>query len=1083
MKTFYKKLSLITIFLAICSISTANLWHKVSKESLRSLDKVKRNAIPQSAQYYELNLAQLKNALQNAPVRYVTSVPSNVIISFPTDDGKLEDYRVMESPIMAASLQASLPNIRTYVAQGINDPTAYMRFSITQYGLHTMTLSGTRNPNYIDPYTTDLKYYIVYNKKSLGVDPQPFECLTNQDVELPTLKKGKIEHNKATDDQKMRTFRLAQTCTAEYGNIFATTPGNEFNDIFAQMTITINRVNSVYEVDLGITLQFIAQENLLVFWGNVNSDPWNGEYNTTTQNFLNTTLANTDYDIGHNFNTSGGGNAGCIGCVCVNGQKGSGMTGRANPTGDAFDIDYVAHEMGHQFGGYHVMNTCSRSGSGTTEVEPASGSSIMGYAGICSSNVQTNSDAHFNYVNIRDISANVKPGGTSTCAAITNITNNPPTANAGADYTIPKGTAFVLEGSATDADGMASLTYEWSENDPAQSPGNAAPQPTYAVGPMYRAKMPIVSNKRYLPRLQDVIAGNLTPTWEVTPSVGRTFSFSFLVRDNDIQGGQTADDLMQVTVDGSSGPFTVTSQTTNVTWNEGTNETVTWNVANTTASPVSAANVDILLSIDGGYTYPYTLATAVPNNGSASVIVPSGATTTTARVMVKGSNNIFYALNSSNFTIQASEFVMTFAPSANNQDVCAPNNASYNFSYDTFLGFNDVTTFSASGNPIGSTVIFSPTTAQANGTPVNISITGITAAMVGTYTITITGTAASATKSTTISLNIFDATFNPITLNSPADLATNVMGPYNFTWTADPNATTYDIDIASDAAFTTIVDNATGLATNSYTSTALSSNNTYYWRVKPSNQCGNGAFSTTFSFTTASCTTNASTNVPITISSSGTPTITSTINFPTSGTITDVNVVNLTGTHTWINDLTVKLTSPQGTIVVLWDQICGSENDFDVNFDDAAPAGALPCPPIGGGTYQPQGSLTSLNGENPIGTWTLTIKDNFNQDGGALNSWGLNICSTSSPVGVDVYSQNSIKVYPNPAKDNINIDLTNAKDVSEIFLYDVQGKVIYHNKNINTNLITIDLKELSKGIYVLKTLGNENSDIYKVLKE
>jgi hypothetical protein len=157
------------------------------------------------------------------------------------------------------------------------------------------------------------------------------------------------------------------------------------------------------------------------------------------------------------------------------------------------------------------MNTCSRSGSGQTEVEPASGSSIMGYAGICSSNVQSSSHDDFNYVNVRDISANVKTGN-STCAQITNLTNQPPTASAGNDYVIPKSTAYVLEGNATDPDGLNTLTYSWSQNDPAQSPGNAAPLATYSVGPMYRAFPPTTSPNRYMPKLVNVLAGNLTPT-------------------------------------------------------------------------------------------------------------------------------------------------------------------------------------------------------------------------------------------------------------------------------------------------------------------------------------------------------------------------------------------------------------------------------------------------------------------------------------------------------------------------------------------------------------------------------------------
>ena len=1101
MKNYYQKvLSIGLAFVFIASVSaqnkTANYWSKSSKSAVTNVAKVNRNVQPTTSQIFNLDLNAFKTALVGAPIRGQFTGKSNIIVSFPTAEGKMESYRVMESPIMEAPLAASLPSIKTYVANGIDDPTAYMRFSVTSFGLHTMSLSGYRSTTYIDPYTSDLSTYIIYDRNSLGVDPQPFECLTDQG-ELPSLKQRDLNNGiEAVDDQLFRTFRLAQTCTAEYGNIFATTPGNEFNDIMTQVNITINRVNSVYEIDMGSTLILIAQQSSLIFWGATGSDPWAGEYNTTTQNFLNTTLNNNDYDIGHNFNTSGGGNAGCIGCVCVNGQKGSGMTGRANPTGDPFDIDYVAHEMGHQFGGYHTMNTCSRSGSGQTEVEPASGSSIMGYAGICGTNVQPNSDAHFNYVNVRDISANIKPGGTSTCAATVATSNNPPTANAGNDYTIPRSTAFVLEGIATDPDGMSSLTYEWSQNDPAQAPTNAAPLPTWTVGPLYRALMPTASPDRYMPNLTDVIAGNLTPTWEVTPSVGRTMNFAFMVRDNEANGAQTADDLMQVTVDGGSGPFAVTSQTTAVTWNEGTSETVTWNVANTTAAPVSAANVDIFLSLDGGYTYPFTLATGVANSGTANVTVPVGAATTTARVMVRGSGNIFYALNSSDFSIQASEFVMTFLPGAATDDVCAPGTATYNFSYDTFLGFSQTTTFSATGNPVGTTVSFSPTTAVTNGTPVTMTINGITPAMVGNYSITITGTAPSplVVKNAATTLNVYSGTFSPMTLSTPLNGATGVAGPYNFTWVADANAATYDIDIATDAAFTNIVDFATGLGTNSYSTGSLLSNTTYYWRVRAVNQCANGNFAS-FDFTTASCNTVASVDVgqATTVAS-----FTSVINITAAGTVSSASIPVFQVSHPWIGDVSATLMSPMGTTIQLFDgpgipaSTYGCDgDDIDASFSDAAAANSAAfenmcngTPPGIGGAFQPMQAFSAFNGESITGNWTLTVFDSYLAgDDGTLDAWSLELCTNPVVTGLSQNTfANSISIYPNPTNGLFTINLGDYNGIINYTITTVDGKLVKQDQNINKNT-SIDLTNESKGMYLIKIDDVNSSNVYKLIKE
>lgn len=144
------------------------------------------------------------------------------------------------------------------------------------------------------------------------------------------------------------------------------------------------------------------------------------------------------------------------------------------------------------------------------------------------------------------------------------------------------------------------------------------------------------------------------------------------------------------------------------------------------------------------------------------------------------------------------------------------------------------------------------------------------------------------------------------------------------------------------------------------------------------------------------CSTIASTDVPKAISASGTPIITSTLTFSGSGFISDINVLNLTGTHTWVSDLTFQLTSPQGTTVTLIDQICGSMDDFNINLDDEAGSG-LTCPLNLGNTQIPLNALSNFDGEDPNGVWTLTIIDNFNLDGGSLNSWSLEICTSTPP--------------------------------------------------------------------------------------
>jgi subtilisin-like proprotein convertase family protein len=143
----------------------------------------------------------------------------------------------------------------------------------------------------------------------------------------------------------------------------------------------------------------------------------------------------------------------------------------------------------------------------------------------------------------------------------------------------------------------------------------------------------------------------------------------------------------------------------------------------------------------------------------------------------------------------------------------------------------------------------------------------------------------------------------------------------------------------------------------------------------------------------APCDIFTSTNVPVSIPNNQTATVTSSLSIPASGSVTDVNVKNLNITHTWINDLIIKIISPAGTEVTLINQICGDQDNMLTNLDDeTAPYSSLPCPPVNNGNYQPLQALSAFDGQNVNGTWTLTVQDMFNEDGGSLNAWGLQVC-------------------------------------------------------------------------------------------
>lgn len=1081
-------LGLVLFFLAFSVSGQNNYWTKTSDKALSQSEKTRRSSTPSSYHLFHLDLEAFKTVVEQAPERGNFTGDSPVVIELPMENGKFQQFRVASSSIMEEGLQNKFPNIRTYKAIGVDDPSATVRFSVTQFGLHSMSLSGKRSATYIDPYTTDKENYIIYNRKDLTKTSTNFECLTEQDIDLPSLN-GDAGRILDTDDSIHRTYRLAQSCTAEYGNIFANA-GTEVADIQAQMTITMNRVNEIYERDLAITLIFVADNDQIIYYGATNSDPWNGEYNSTTQTVIDNQIGDANYDIGHNFNTSGGGNAGCLGCVCSSGQKGSGMTGSSNPTGDPFDIDYVAHEMGHQFGGFHTMNTCSRSGNGQTEVEPASGSSVLGYAGICATNVQSNSDAHFNYVNIRDISNNVQSGVSSSCDVEITIPNQAPVADAGTDYTIPKSTAYVLRGNATDPDGNASHTYNWSQNDPEIAPGSGSPQPTWTQGPLYRSIMPTVSPNRYMPKLQDVVNGNLTPTWEVTPSVTREMNFAFTVRDNGsgfAEGiGQTDADLMKVNVDATAGPFVVTSQnSTGITWNVGENQTITWDVANTDSGSINAANVNILMSVDGGLNFDVIIAEDLPNNGSASVTVPSVGTIADARIMVEAADNIFYAVNEESISVQEAEFIINLDEAT--VSVCQPDDAVYNFTYNTFLGFNEATTFSTTGLPSGLTATFTPATATANETDLSLSISGTNAADVGTYEFEIVGTSTSVTKSFDAVLKIFDASIEAPNLLTPTDGATDVPSTPVLTWESSDNVEFYTVQIATDVDFTTIVEDVQ-VDDNTYAFSSGLNETTYYWRVMATNSCDATSFSNASSFTTTSCELCPS-NGTTTYETSVTLVNFKDINNATAKTAGYNDYTDLFTNVAFGNsyDLTVNVNTdgnyPLGTMVWIdWNQNCSfddpgeeynlgvASNGSDIPTGNSPMSITIPMDAIEGSTI--------MRVSTEFNAYPTSCNTEFD---GEVEDYTLNVGELSTE-NASLASSFSIWPNPNNGEFNISLNATNPQPTT-IQVYDVAGRLVHTKKVAAQNNVqeSINLAKAQAGVYFVRVSDKNNSITKKII--
>ena len=727
--------------------------------------------------------------------------------------------------------------------------------------------------------------------------------------------------------------------------------------VLAVLTTDLTRANGIYETDFGIHMNFVANETSVIYLV-ASSDPFTNanSWNSQTQNTCDNIIGNANYDIGHLIakvaNSSGNnGNAGCIGCVCKTGSKGSGFSAHTDVQGDPLVVDYWTHEMGHQYGANHTFTFSNESTN--VQVEPGSGSTIMGYAGITgATDIQPHSDAYFQAVSISQVTDYIKTGSGAGCAVVTNTGDATPTADAGADYTIPKSTPFVLTGNGTDADGSDVLSYCWEQIDDFITGSNTYPSPNSTTGPVFRSYVPLSGTTRTFPEINSVLGGTNSNKWEALPAVSRNLNFRLTVRDNHAGGGNNNSDDMVVAVNSATGPFAVTQPNSEITWAPGSQQTVTWSVNGTNGSPINCANVKISLSTDGGVTFPTVLAASTANDGSELVTLPN-TTTTLARVKVEAIGNIFFDISNFNFTI----------------DIPTPCDM-----------------------------------------PTDLSALNVTS--------------------------------NSATL----------------LWTAIGAAVSYDVDYKATSS-STWISAAVGTTSTSADLSGLAPSTTYDYRIR--SNCNGG----TSDYATAQFTTLAGGVCPssydIGNNNNGAHAVQIPINTDVTGLInpandndyykfTLANAGNITITLTNLPaDYDLRLLSSSGTVL----KQSTKRGTTSESITYSAPAGLL---------------YIRVNGFNGATNSTLCYTLNVQ----APN--GVNIAANSNDA---IQVENGIKLYPNPARDILNINLEKVEKNSVMRIYNLYGKAVIA-KNVSELSTSINIKQLAAGMYIIKVYQPNGEELY-----
>jgi hypothetical protein len=636
--------------------SPDGVWRDVDESSIRL--RQERRIVPDRYRALALDETALGVLLALAPHERTSGAhDAPTVLTLPLPDGGFGRFQIEESPIMAPQLAARFPEIRTFAAQGLDEPTASARLDITPAGFHALVLSAGGTV-YIDPYVPgDTEHYVVYFKRDYGAErTDDYVCHFGEDssVPRPDIPDAEPSVSSGTD---LRTYRLAVAATGEYTQFHGGTKAAGM----AAIVTAMNRVNAIYERDVAIRMELVPN-NVDVVYTNPNTDPYlnfSGSLMLSqNQTNLDEVIGSANYDIGHVFSTGGGGIAG-LGVSCRNGQKARGVTGLPSPIGDPFYVDFVAHEMGHQWGANHTFNgsagACNGNQNAETAYEPGSGSTIMAYAGICGDqNLQPNSDDHFHLVSLEEIVQYSTLGAGGSCAVETPTGNTPPVVDAGSSFTIPLETPFTLCGSASDANGDT-LTLGWEEFDRCDPGMTCFGDPNAPTGdaPIFRSFSPTTDPCRTFPRVEDLVANGQT-IGEILPTYARSLTFRLTARDNRVGGGGLHSDQVEIPVTDVAGPFLVLAPNTDVSWTGATSETVAWDVAGTDGAPIFCSEVDILFSDDGGMTFPVTVLAGTPNDGAESITVPN-VDTNAGRLKVACSNNVFFDISNEDFVVDEND--------------------------------------------------------------------------------------------------------------------------------------------------------------------------------------------------------------------------------------------------------------------------------------------------------------------------------------------------------------------------------------------------------------------------------------------
>ena len=1017
-----QKVQLVAILLsalASAAIGQINPWTSVQEDAfatqakLGELDKYS---------VFGVDLDHLEATLPNA-VSPSSRDPKGEML-LPTADGGLELFEYWYSPVVAPGLQSKYPEIRTYKLVSIENPGRSGRLTVSPYGIDGL-ITGDGPETVIERLNSESSV-VVFNASDIRYNAFESNILAcGADMQKETqagnsTQRQRLQARSAGQDVQMRTYRTAIAATGEW----TIQSGGTVQAGMSRMISSVNIINQVLESEVAIRLELIDNNDTLIFT-NPDTDPYfvanlGRELLSVNTGVINSRVGVGAYDFGHVFTgtCSDVGGVASLASVCTS-RKGAAVTCWYTANIQYVSIRIAAHEMGHQMAANHTFNNCNGNEAQGNAYEPGSGSTIMSYYGLCGdNNASGNFVPNYHVASLEEIIGYMHNGGGNGCATRIPTSNITPdvTIQLQDSFFIPISTPFELSCEGSDENGDE-LWYTWEQFD--LGPGQRPRCMPSGNSPLFRSVAPDRSPTRIFPDLSLILNGQ-DDCYELLPEVSRDMTFRVTARDLHPEGGGVDWDELSFYATAKAGPFTLNypNEIRDTLWG-GQYMLFTWDVANTDKDPVNCKQVDIIMFKNNNYTQGDTLLRATENDGSAYVLIPNERQTN-VRIKVKAADNVFFDMSDfAHRIVPTEEATFTAALSGNSAFVCLPDVVEESLTTLALFDYDAPLSLGVAGSlPTGFELTYERDTIfPGEEVGVRLDFSQVSEAGIFQFELTITDTAGNVV-SLPYSFETVSQVFDDLALVEPAADITGISELPDFSWQMDPNADSYTFQLAKNPAFDPedILVERKGMTASTFTPDAtLELNKLYYWRVIPFNRCGEGQATAVRAFSTRALVCQTFQDQPELSLPRGTSRQDLLFNVSSTAEIVDVNVTGVEGRYDNVRNLTLSLTSPQGTKVALFkDYQCNSPL-FNLGFDDEAPA-IMPCPPNTEQSIQPAEPLSVLIGENALGDWRLTVETGSFGNGGVLNSWALEVCTNSSLSGPFYVIKDTLQTKPNTSQ-------------------------------------------------------------------